>query len=64
MIQENLIRYFNNAILSNWNKKALCDYDNGHLTYGDTANIIHKLHKLFESKGIKKVDKITIIGKN
>lgn len=64
MIQENLIRYFDNAIRNNWNKKALCDYDNGHLTYGDTANKIHKIHKLFEVKGIKKGDKITLIGKN
>ncbi len=64
MIQENLIRYFDNAIRSNWNKKALCDYDNGHLTYGDTANKIHKIHKLFEAKGIQKGDKITLIGKN
>ena len=64
MIKENLIRYFENAIRENWNKKALCDYTNGCLTYGDTANKIQKLHQLFKDNGIEPGDKITLIGKN
>ncbi len=64
MIKENLIRYFENAIRENWDKKALSDYGNGHLTYGETANNILKIHKLFESNGIQKGDKISLIGKN
>ncbi|MEA1874586.1 MAG: AMP-binding protein [Bacteroidota bacterium] len=64
MIKENLIQYFENSIRGNWDKKALCDYGNGHLTYGETANNIFKIHKLFEDSGIQKGDKITLIGKN
>jgi long-chain acyl-CoA synthetase len=64
MIKENLIQYFENAIRNNWNKKALCDYENGNLTYGQTANQIFEIHQIFEHHNIKPGDKISLIGKN
>lgn len=64
MIKENLIHYFENAIRENWDKKALCDYGNGHLTYGETANKIFQIQNIFENSGIQKGDKISLIGKN
>lgn len=64
MIQENLTAYFENAILNNWEKLSLQDYDNGGLTFGELGNQILKLHSLFREQGIVKGDKIVLIGKN
>ena len=64
MIKENLIAYFETAILENWDKLALQDYDNGGLTYGELAGQIERMHMLFKEHGIKKGDKIALVGKN
>ncbi|MEA3447066.1 MAG: AMP-binding protein [Bacteroidota bacterium] len=64
MITENLTAYFKNAMLDNWDKKSLCDYNNGALTYGEVANQILKIHQLFKKQKIEKGDKIALIGKN
>jgi long-chain acyl-CoA synthetase len=64
MIQENLTAYFENAILNNWDKLSLQDYDNGGLTFGELGNQILRLHALFREHGISKGDKIVVIGKN
>ncbi len=64
MIKENLIAYFEEAILNNWDKTSLQDYDNGGLTFGELAGQIERMHNLFKEHGIKKGDKISLIGKN
>jgi long-chain acyl-CoA synthetase len=64
MIPENLTAYFEKAILENWDKKSLCDYNNGHMTFGEVANRILKIHTLFEKSDIKPGDKIALIGNN
>ena len=64
MIKENMIAYFEEAILNNWDKTSLQDYDNGGLTFGELAGQIERMHNLFKEHGIKKGDKISLIGKN
>ena len=64
MIKENLIAYFEEAIINNWDKVSLQDYDNGGLTFGELAAQIERMHSLFKEHGIKKGDKISLIGKN
>ncbi len=64
MIKENLVEYFEQSIKSNWESLALSDYKGEGLTYGEVAKKIEKIHILFESGGIKKGDKIALIGKN
>lgn len=64
MIPENLTAYFEKAMLENWDKKALSDYNGGAMTYGEVANLILKIHDLFKKQDIKKGDKIALIGKN
>ncbi|MDD3685852.1 MAG: AMP-binding protein [Bacteroidales bacterium] len=64
MIQENLTAYFENAILDNWDKLSLQDYDNGGLTFGELGNQILKLHSMFREHGLVKGDKVVLIGKN
>ena len=53
-----------NSIKKNWNLPALSDYNGEKLTYADIGNYILKFHLLFEQMGIKKGDKIALVGKN
>jgi long-chain acyl-CoA synthetase len=64
MIQENLVRYFEQSIRDNWEKQAFSDYKGVQYTYKDIAEKILLTHQLFEQAGIKKGDKIALIGKN
>jgi long-chain acyl-CoA synthetase len=64
MINENLVLYFEQSIKQNWEKPALSDYNGFSYTYGDVAIQIAKIHLLFERNGIRKGDKISLIGRN
>lgn len=64
MIKENLVAYFNAAIKENIEKPALSDYGGRTLTFKEVGEIILKFHITFEKTGIKKGDKIALIGKN
>lgn len=61
----NFIKYFERSFQQNWALEAITDYDsNTTITYGDVATKIAKLHILFDKCGIKKNDKIAVMGKN
>ena len=61
----NFIKYYERSFRNNWALEAVTDYGtNVTLTYGDLATKIAKLHILFEQCGIKKDDKIAVMGKN
>ncbi|HEX2934452.1 MAG TPA: AMP-binding protein [Bacteroidales bacterium] len=64
MIKENLVLYFEQSIKQNWEKPALSDYKGTTLTYGDVAVQIAKIHLLFERNGVRRGDKVSLIGKN
>ena len=65
MMKENLIKIYERSFIDNWELPALTDYNTGEkLTYGDFARNIAKLHLLFENCGVKKGDRIALIGKN
>ncbi len=64
MIQENLVSYFETSIKENWNLPALSDYKGKSYTYSQTGITIKKLHLLFREAGIKRGDKISLVGKN
>lgn len=64
MIKENLVAYFNEAIKNNFDLPALSDYNGGTYSYKEVAEHIQKFHILFEQTGIKRGDKIALIGKN
>ena len=64
MIPERFVAYVENSIKKNWNLPALSDYNGESLTYADTANFILKFHLLFDRLGIRKGDKIALVGKN
>jgi long-chain acyl-CoA synthetase len=64
MIQENLVRYYENSIRQNWNIPAFSDYKGIEYTYKEIAEKIVLIHRVFEQAGVKKGDKVALIGKN
>ena len=64
MLSENLIEYFEDSIKNHWNLPALSNYQSTTLTYKDVGANIKWLHIFFEKSGIKKGDKIALLGKN
>jgi long-chain acyl-CoA synthetase len=64
MAQETLVGYVKKSIVNNWELPALSDYKGEKNSYSDIAFQLKKIHILFEKAGIKKGDKIALIGKN
>ncbi len=64
MLKENFVAYFESSIKKNWDLNALSDYNGEDYTYAETAKQILYLHLIFKNAGIKKGDKIGLIGKN
>lgn len=61
----NLVKYYERSFQQNWELEAITDYDSGTtITYGALATRIATLHVLFAKCGIKKDDKIAVMGKN
>jgi len=52
------------ALKSFNNQKAFADFDGDSFTYNDAAKRINSLHKMYNNCGIKKGDKIALIGRN
>ena len=59
-----LISLFENAIRDNWNLNSLADYGGASFSYKDVGEKILHVHGLFSDAGIKKGDKIALLGKN
>ncbi len=65
MVQDNLIRMYQESFRSNAELPALSDYfKKTTLTYLDLAQLVAKYHLVFEKYGIKAGDKIALIGRN
>ena len=61
----NFVKYFERSLREHWDLDAVTDYDTQvTLTYGRLAINIAKLHILFAECGIKKNDKIAVMGRN
>lgn len=64
MLSENLVNFFETTLKHNWDRKALSDYNGATLTYAQVAEKILHLQFLYKELGIKKDDKIALLGKN
>ena len=64
MLKENFIAFIEKSITSNWKISALADYKGSSFTYEEVAIRMIKIHIIFEKAGIKKGDKIALVGKN
>jgi len=61
----NFVKIYERSFRENWDKPAVTDYGTDvTLTYGQLAINIEKLHILFKECGVKKNDKIAVMGKN
>jgi long-chain acyl-CoA synthetase len=65
MIQQNFIKIFEESFKSNWELPALSNYkDRKTLSYSQLAEKIARIHIMYEELGIRKGDKVALIGKN
>jgi len=66
MLQENLIRMYEESFKKHWELPFISDYfkEEDHFTYGQAAREIAKLHLLFKKCKVKKGDKIALFGRN
>jgi Long-chain acyl-CoA synthetases (AMP-forming) len=65
MIDQNLIKLYEQSFISHWDNKALADYGNVEaLCYSDVAKEIARIHIIYEKMHIRKGDKIAIVGRN
>jgi len=64
MLKDNYTRYVWNSILENWDRTAFTNYESRSYTYAEVGKTIYYLHKLFHKCGLKKGDKMALIGKN
>ena len=63
--QYNFVKMFERSFRDNWELEAVTDYGTDvTLTYGQLAINIEKLHILFKECGLKKNDKVAVMGKN
>jgi long-chain acyl-CoA synthetase len=65
MIEQNLIKLYEESFKTHWANKALTDYDSPDtLFYSDVAKEIARLHIIYDKMRVKKGDKIAIVGRN
>jgi len=64
MISKRFSEFLVEGIKHNWNTKALSDYKGTKLSYRDIAKRIAIIQFVFEAAGMKKGDKVALVGKN
>ena len=61
----NLVKRFERSFREHWDLPAVTDWGmNKTLTYGELATVIAHLHVMFEENGLKKDDKVALMGRN
>lgn len=65
MLEDNFVEMIEESIRVNWELPAFSDYDQGAaVSYGKVADRILWCHYVFRKSGIKRGDKMALIGKN
>ena len=64
MNRDKLIGLYAQAFKENWELLAFSDFQGSTCTYGDAAQIIRQIHCYFRESGIRKGDKIALLGRN
>ncbi len=52
------------SVCRNWERPSLSDYKGATYSFAEVAEMIAKLHILFEAAGVKQGDKVALCGKN
>ncbi len=63
-MMEHFFNRLQNAMRSNWDRPALCNYHGEEFTFGDLATKIERFHIVFEASGISKGDKVALCARN
>ena len=64
MERDKLNLLYTQTFKENWGKPAFSDYQGSSITFGEAAQIIRQIHYYFRESGIKKGDKIALLGRN
>ncbi|MDE5750934.1 MAG: AMP-binding protein, partial [Duncaniella sp.] len=65
MTKDKLLQIYASSFRQNWTLPALTDYGSGAtMTYADLARRIAATHMLFKACGVRKGDKVALMGKN
>ncbi len=64
MLKENFVATVAESINKFWDDKCYSNLDGDTLTYGELAHLILKLHHIFGELGIKRGDRLGIVGRN
>jgi long-chain acyl-CoA synthetase len=64
MKHDHLIGIYVQSFRDNWLKPAFSDFQGSTVTYGESAQIIRQIHCYLRESGVKKGDKIAILGRN
>ena len=64
MNRDKLIGLYAQAFKDNWELPAFTDFQGPTCTYGEAAQIIRQIHGYFRESGIRKGDKIALLGRN
>lgn len=64
MASYNYTNYLEESIQKNWNIRALANYKENAITYGELAKAIYQIHSTYEAIGVKRGDKIALVAKN
>jgi long-chain acyl-CoA synthetase len=64
MMKENYVDFLEGSIRDNWKLPAFSNYKADTLSYGEVAERIYRLHALFRALGLKRGDKISVLGRN
>ncbi len=63
-IPHSLNAILESSVCRNWDRPSLSDYKGFTYTFANVAEMIAKLHLLFEAAGVKQGDKVALCGKN
>lgn len=63
-MQENLIGIYTQSLRKHWSLNAFSDFQGSTITYGEAAQLIRQMHCYFRESGIRKGDKVAILGRN
>ncbi len=64
MQKDKLIGLYAEAFRENWSEPAFSDFQGPTCTYGEAAQLIRQIHCYFRESGLKRGDKIALLGRN
>ncbi len=64
MLKQNYVKYFEDAIKKHWDLPAFSNVEDHPFYFKDVASRIIWLHKVLDKCGIKRGDKVALVGKN